>query len=225
MNSIQRAYGSYDKTNRLIKLTNSYYHNKNLDLIKHRKNQYNNYNVPTTVRRKKKSEPYKDFFVIRENKIFSNKLNDIKWQPVKPKINTVFYKNESNFMKCKERYKYLHDTHQSEENERYKRRLHQQKAFLSTQEMDNKFNDEHMKTVQKLRRVPDDKNIVLPRIKIRNESNVEDEENEGNEENKKNEGSSSDSDSRIGKDEAKGIKETYLAPFLEKQLNKKKSNK
>ena len=37
MNPRQKSYDSYDKTNKLLKLTNSYYHFRNLELIKKKK--------------------------------------------------------------------------------------------------------------------------------------------------------------------------------------------
>lgn len=164
MNPRQKAYGSYDKTNRLLRLTNSYYHTKNLDLIKYRKPQYGNTKPFNSLHKNKYLEPMKDFFVIRENQIFSNKLHDIKWQPVKPKINTVFLQKEENFKQSMKRYKYLFDLHRTEENDRYKKSLLNQKPFISTKTLDDKFSGYHMKTVQKLRKVPDNDTIVLPSI-------------------------------------------------------------
>ena len=40
MNPRQKSYDSYDKTNKLLKLTNSYYHYRNLETIKKRRPQY-----------------------------------------------------------------------------------------------------------------------------------------------------------------------------------------
>ena len=42
MNPRQKSYDSYDKTNKLLKLTNSYYHYRNLETIKNRRPQYSN---------------------------------------------------------------------------------------------------------------------------------------------------------------------------------------
>ena len=43
MNPRQKSYDSYDKTNKLLKLTNNFYHFRNLVLIKKRKSQYSNH--------------------------------------------------------------------------------------------------------------------------------------------------------------------------------------
>ena len=42
MNPRQKSYDSYDKTNKLLKLTNSYYHFRNLEFIKKRRPLYSN---------------------------------------------------------------------------------------------------------------------------------------------------------------------------------------
>ena len=44
MNQRQRSYDSYDKTNKLLKLTNSFYHFRNLEHIKKRKPQFGSNN-------------------------------------------------------------------------------------------------------------------------------------------------------------------------------------
>ena len=56
MNPRQKSYDSYDKTNKLLKLTNSYYHYRNLEIIKNRKPLYNDapkyFSNPKTAKKK-----------------------------------------------------------------------------------------------------------------------------------------------------------------------------
>ena len=53
MNPRQKSYDSYDKTNKLLKLTNSYYHYRNLETIKKRRPQYSD--VPIYFQKLKSS--------------------------------------------------------------------------------------------------------------------------------------------------------------------------
>ena len=165
MNPRQRSYDSYDKTNRLIKLTNSYYHNKNLDLIRNRRSQYVNREPINKLHKSNYLTPFKDFFVIRENAAWTSKLNSIKWRPVKPKINEMFLNKEERIQHFRQQYKNIYDDLRAKENEKYKQRINDQKAFFNTKTLDKDFRENHIKTVQKLRQVTDANNVVLPKIK------------------------------------------------------------
>ena len=70
MNPRQKSYDSYDKTNKLLKLTNSYYHFRNLEIIKNRRSQYNNaplyFHSQTKTRnvsKRKKAELFQTYFL------------------------------------------------------------------------------------------------------------------------------------------------------------------
>ena len=65
MNPIQKAYDSYDKNNRLLKITNSYYHNRNLGLIHNRKP---NFKEPAKSIHARKEDPVKKFYIERKKK-------------------------------------------------------------------------------------------------------------------------------------------------------------
>ena len=173
MNPRQRSYDSYDKTNRLIKLTNSYYHNRNLDLIRNRRSQYVNREPINIVHKSKYLTPFKDFFVITENAAFTAKLNNIKWKPVKPKINQMFLNKEERIQHFRQQYKNIYDNLRSLENEKYKQRIYDQKAFISTKNLDKDFREIHTRTVQKLRQVTDANSVVLPKIKGKNKIQTE----------------------------------------------------
>lgn len=165
MNPRQRSYDSYDKTNRLIKLTNSYYHNQNLELIRNRRSQYVENKPLNKVHKSKYLTPFKDFFVITENAAFTSKLNSIKWKPVRPKMNEVFINKEKKIQHFRQQYKNIYDNLRTLENEKYRQRIFEQKAFISTKTLDRDFRENHTKTVQKLRQVTDVNSVVLPKIK------------------------------------------------------------
>ena len=89
MNPRQRSYDSYDKTNKLLKLTNSYYHFRNLEHIKKRKPQFGN--NPTLYPKKNPHvEPFQDYFIKKQNENIQEKLNKIKNRKAKVNLNDIF---------------------------------------------------------------------------------------------------------------------------------------
>ena len=135
MNPRQKSYDSYDKTNKLLKLTNSYYHFRNLELIKKRKPQYGNY---PTFYQKNKSHivPFQSYFIKKANENIQNKLNQIRWKPIKPKINEIILSKESKIQEFRQQHKNLFIKKRDEENENYKKRIKNQKAFINPKAMD-----------------------------------------------------------------------------------------
>ena len=164
MNSRQRSYDSYDKTNKLLKLTNSFYHFRNLEHIKNRKPQYGS--RPTIFLNKKfHLDPFKSFALKKENEHIQNKLNKIRNRPIKPIMNDIFLIKESKIQEFGQRHKILHKKSREKENEYYKKRIKNQKAFINPKAMDKDYKEEHTKTLMKLRKIGDNENIVLPPIK------------------------------------------------------------
>ena len=164
MNPRQKSYDSYDKTNKLLKLTNSYYHFRNLELIKKRKPQYSN--RPTYYQSKKQHvAPFQNYYIKRQNENIQYKLNQIRSRPIKPKINDVFLSKESKIQEFRQQHKNLYIKRREEENLNYKRRIKNQKAFIDPRAMDKDFQEEHTKTLMKLRKIGDNENVVLPPIK------------------------------------------------------------
>lgn len=164
MNPRQKSYDSYDKTNKLLKLTNSYYHFRNLELIKKRKPQYSN--RPTYYQTKKQHvAPFQNYYIKRQNENIQYKLNQIRSRPIKPKINDVFLSKESKIQEFRQQHKNLYIKRREEENLNYKRRIKNQKAFIDPRAMDKDFQEEHTKTLMKLRKIGDNENVVLPPIK------------------------------------------------------------
>ena len=164
MNPRQKSYDSYDKTNKLLKLTNSYYHFRNLELIKKRKPQYSN--RPTFYPNKKQHvAPFQNYYIKRQNENIQYKLNQIRSRPIKPKINDIFLSKESKIQEFRQQHKNLFIKRREEENQNYKKRIKNQKAFIDPRAMDRDYQEEHTKTLMKLRKVGDNENVVLPPIK------------------------------------------------------------
>ena len=165
MNPRQKSYDSYDKTNKLLKLTNSYYHFRNLELIKKRKPQYSN--RPTFYQTKKQPHlaPFQNYYIKRQNENIQYKLKEIRSRPIKPKINDIFLSKESKIQEFRQQHKNLFIKRREEENKNYKKRIKNQKAFIDPRTMDKDYHVEHTKTLMKLRKIGENENVVLPPIK------------------------------------------------------------
>ena len=164
MNPRQKSYDSYDKTNKLLKLTNSYYHFRNLELIKKRKPQYSNKPI-IYANKKNHVAPFQNYYIKRQNETIQTKLNQIRLRPIKPKINDIFLKKETKIQEFRQQHKNLYLQKREEENENYKKRIKNQKAFIDPKAMDKDFQEEHTKTLMKLKKIGEKENIVLPPIK------------------------------------------------------------
>ena len=164
MNPRQKSYDSYDKTNKLLKLTNSYYHFRNLELIKKRKQQYSN--SPTYYQNKTHNvAPFQNYFIKKQNENIQSKLNQIRNRPIKPKINDIFLLKESKIQEFRQQHKNLYIKRRKEENQNYKKRIKNQKAFINPKDMDKQYQEEHTKTLMKLKKIAENDNVVLPPIK------------------------------------------------------------
>jgi len=164
MNPRQKSYDSYDKTNKLLKLTNSYYHFRNLELIKNRKSQYCN-GPSFNLNKKQRAAPFQNYYIKKQNKNMQTKLNEIRWRPIKPKINNIFLSKEMKIQEFRKQHQYLDNKKREEENSNYKKRIKNQRAFIDPRAMDKDFQEEHTKTLMKLRKIGENENVVLPPIK------------------------------------------------------------
>ena len=203
MNLRQKSYDSFNTTNRLLKLTNSYYHNRNLDFIKNRKSKFVSIKKEKSVHKSKYLQPFKDFFVKRSNATLISKINEMRWKPVKPKINTFFIAKEKDIQDFRQRYQIINKDSIKNENINYKKRIKNQKPFFSTKYMDKDFKDNHSKILGKLRQVSENDNCsVLPIIRSPNSTNIKYFKTEGNKKSKRNEGTEtgSGSGSNVSKD-------------------------
>ena len=168
MNTRQKSYDSYDKTNKLLKLTNSYYHFINLEFIKKRRPLYSNtpvYSIHPKKTKKKQSILFQTYYVKKQNESIKNKINKILLRPIKPKMNDEFLSKEKKLQKMKQFYKNIFNKKRDEDNEYYKNRIKIQKAFINPKAMDKNFNTEHIKAMMKLRKIRENENVVLPQIK------------------------------------------------------------
>ena len=171
MNPRQKSYDSYDKTNKLLKLTNSYYHFRNLEIIKHRKSQYSNRPLYFHQNQKKKQDnPFQTYYVKKQNESMKNKLNQILLRPIKPKMNDKFLTKEIRLKKVKQLHKNLFEKKRDKDNEYFKERLLNQKAFINPKMMDKNYSIEHKKVLMKLSKIQNNENIILPAIKSSNEN-------------------------------------------------------
>jgi len=172
MNPRQKSYDSYDKTNKLLKLTNSYYHYRNLETIKNRRPQYNNAPIffqklksSKTSSKKKQATLFEAYNVKKENENIKKKIVKILLRPIKPKINSDFFSKETKMQKLRQIHKNIFDQKRNEDNQYYKKRINNQKAFINPKMMDKNYNEEHLKVLMKLKKIGENENVVLPNIK------------------------------------------------------------
>lgn len=204
MNPTQKFYDSYDKNNIVLKLTNSYYHNKNLALIRNRKNQFKE---PKKSIHQWKPDPMYKFRVEKDNEELCGKIKDISNRKPKQFDNSFFNSYRRKLAICKKnRRKEIQEEIDKENEEMYKR-FGIAKPFISSKQLDSDFNGEHKIIVKKLRRVDADGTVVLPKIytnPMLNSRNVKTEEskekenddngNEDNENQGNNQGNQNEND-------------------------------
>ena len=165
MNFRQRAYDSYDKSNYNLKIANSYYHFKNIQKILYRKPEYksiNKNNSPPKLRIA--TQPYNNFYFARENELYKKIINGIKDSKVKPKINDYYRIKEEKLREYRKQNKTLQNRQLTKENMTYKKRLRNQKSMLRIRDMDKDYKANHLKMVERSRKIKPTRNIVLPPI-------------------------------------------------------------
>ena len=165
MNFRQRAYDSYDRSNYNLKVANSYYHFKNIQKILYRKPEYKSIkkiNSPPKLRIS--TQPYHNYFVIRENELYKKIINGIRDSKVKPKINDYYRIKEEKLNEYKRQNKTLQNRQLSKENITFKKRLRNQKSMLRIRDMDKEYKNNHLKMVERSRKIKASRNIVLPPI-------------------------------------------------------------
>lgn len=163
MNRYQRAYDSYDKTNKLLKLTNSFYHFRNLEFIKKRKPTM--YSKDKIVLKRNKIEPFNDFFVIKENEGLKKKIKNIKSRPVKAQINNTYLEKEAKLKDFHSQIKNLEIKKRKQENDYYKSKVNNQKSIIDTRKIEKDYDSNLKRYCDKLRKLGPGENVVLPLIK------------------------------------------------------------
>ena len=162
MNYIQRAYESYDKSNYNLKITNSYYHFKNIQNIYHRKPQYNVIRKLNIPRLKINTSPQSNKYLLtRENKIYKKMLNDIISTKIKPKLNNYYKAREEKLRDYRNQSRSIENKKLIRENSNFKKRLKNQKSMLKINEIDRDYKKNHLKMLERLTK----KNtLILPSI-------------------------------------------------------------
>lgn len=168
MNYKQRFYDSYDRSTYNYKVTNSYYHFKNIQNIIYRKPEYNPYMNLRSRRLNLQMHPlnnnYKnDYLTTRQNAIYKKIINDIRNAEVKPKLNLYHQMKEEKIKEYKRANKTLELKELKRENSRFHKRLRSQKSLLKLREMDQEYKLNHQKLLDRSRRI-NQKYLILPPV-------------------------------------------------------------
>ena len=168
MNYKQRFYDSYDRSTYNYKVTNSYYHFKNIQNIIYRKPEYNPYMNLRSRRLNLQMHPlnnnYKnDYLTTRQNAIYKKIINDIRNAVVKPKLNLYHQMKEEKIKEYKRANKTLELKELKRENSRFHKRLRSQKSLLKLREMDQEYKLNHQKLLDRSRRI-NQKYLILPPV-------------------------------------------------------------
>ena len=168
MNYKQRFYDSYDRSTYNYKVTNSYYHFKNIQNIIYRKPEYNPYMNLRSRRLNLQMHPlnnnYKnDYLTTRQNAIYRKIINDIRNAVVKPKLNLYHQMKEEKIKEYKRANKTLELKELKRENSRFHKRLRSQKSLLKLREMDQEYKLNHQKLLDRSRRI-NQKYLILPPV-------------------------------------------------------------
>ena len=153
MNYKQRYYNSYDRSNYNFKVTNSYYHFKNIQNIIYRKPEYNPYINLKSPRLNLQINPYnnyqKNYLLSRQNRIYKKIIDDIRNTVVKPKLNVYYKIKEEKIREYRRASKTLENKELKRENSRFHKRLRSQKSYLRLREMDQEYKLNHQKLLER----------------------------------------------------------------------------
>ena len=179
MNYKQRFYDSYDRSTYNYKVTNSYYHFKNIQNIIYRKPEYNpymNYGMPNKysfsnilnntqkfLNIANQALPKNDYLTTRQNAIYRKIINDIRNAVVKPKLNLYHQMKEEKIKEYRRANKTLELKELKRENSRFHKRLRSQKSLLKLREMDQEYKLNHQKLLDRSRRI-NQKYLILPPV-------------------------------------------------------------
>ena len=158
MNLKQRLYDSNSSGNALIKIKNSSVLSHNLQKIRNRKPIYVN---SLFSQRKKSNLNLIDYYRQKENSIISKILGEIRTKEVKPILNTEQSEIVHNSMNSKKKHYKLINLALKKENQSFKKRIFNQKPFISVKDLDKEYND--MANKNKAKRKAN-KSLVLPPI-------------------------------------------------------------
>ena len=158
---MQKFYDSYDKNNIVLKLTNSYYHNKNLALIRNRKNMFK---PPSKSIPKRIKDPMVKYRIEKDNEELGEKIKEITNRKKREFDNDFFDNFKVKLRRIKTNLKRENQKEIDKENELMYHRMEISKPFLNTKELDKDFKGNHKIYVKKLRKVNENGSVVLPKI-------------------------------------------------------------
>ena len=157
MNYRQRFYDNYDRSNYNYKVTNSYYHFKNIQKIVYRKPEYNPYINLKSPRLNINIHSYKsninNYMLSQQNKAFKKTIEDIRNSVVKPKLNLFYKLKEEKMREYRRASKTLEKKELKRENSRFHKRLKSQKSFLNLREMDQDFKLNHQRIIDRNKKI------------------------------------------------------------------------
>ena len=153
MNYRQRFYDSYDRSNYNYKVSNSYYHYKNIQNIIYRKSEYKPTINLKSQRYNIHIHPSDKFILSRQKKIYKKILEDIRNTVVKPKMNVYYKLKEEKMREYKNASKNLEKNELKRENSRFHKRLRSQKSLLRLREMDQEYKLNHQKLLDRSRKI------------------------------------------------------------------------
>ena len=144
-----------------------------LNLAKLRKNPYAS--PKKYVIKHVNTEPYKDFYVIKENKKIKIRLDNISNKPAEPILNNEYIEIEQRIKNNKEKNRELYKRCLSKENEKYSSRIFTQKPrIINTELLEKLYIETHEKYIEQLKPKKVNKNnnkatrlygkIILPKI-------------------------------------------------------------
>ena len=167
MNFRQRFYDSYDRSNYNFKVTNSYYHFKNIQKIAYRKPEYNPYINLQSPRLNINIHSYKsninNYMLSQQNKAFKKTIEDIQNSVVKPKLNLFYKLKEEKIREYRRASKTLEIKELKRENSRFHKRLKSQKSFLNLREMDQEYKLNHQRLIDRNKKI-NKRFMILPPI-------------------------------------------------------------
>ena len=137
MNARQKSYDSYNGTTKLLKLTNSYYHFRNLELIKNRSSQYADKPLSLSPKIKPRLfNPFQIYLMKKDNKNIKQKIKNILLKPIKPNMNDNFLIKDKKMKEFRKLQNNIYNKKIEKANQNFKKRLYNKKAFIDPKMMD-----------------------------------------------------------------------------------------
>ena len=123
---------------------------RNLDTIRSRPSQYTS--PKRYIFKKTIQEPFKDYFVMKSNEQFRIRIETIQNKPVIPKLNTEYIELEERMQTNRERARQLYNRAISLENERFEKRVFNQRPrAINIKLLEKLYKEKHEKYINILK--------------------------------------------------------------------------